>query len=165
MRKKEKPMQIILVQSEVEEALRSYIAARLTLAEGTAIKIALSATRGDDGIKATIDLVEPGTQQVVAAAAPAPATKPAATVVVKETAQQPNTALDSAKATLAAATSGKQPEQAQEQAADASTTGAPAEAGAAANASADVAQAEPQAAEGGAQTKSLFSGLTRPKNS
>lgn len=70
MPEKEKPMQIILVQSEVEQAIRDYVASRLTLADGTQIKIDLSATRGADGIKATIDLEEPGT---VAAPASAPA--------------------------------------------------------------------------------------------
>lgn len=76
MPEKEDPMQIILVQSEVEQALHDYISSRLTLAEGTTIKIDLSATRGADGIKATIDLVAPGSAPV-ALEAPAPApTKP-----------------------------------------------------------------------------------------
>lgn len=77
MPEKEDPMQIILVQSEVEQALHDYISSRLTLAEGTTIKIDLSATRGADGIKATIDLVAPGSAPV-ALEAPAPApVKPA----------------------------------------------------------------------------------------
>lgn len=77
MPEKEDPMQIILVQSEVEQALHDYISSRLTLAEGTTIKIDLSATRGADGIKATIDLVAPGSAPA-ALEAPAPApVKPA----------------------------------------------------------------------------------------
>lgn len=61
---KEEDMQIILVQAEVEQAIKDYISERLTLSDGTEIQIDLSATRGADGIKATIDLVE-GSSPVV----------------------------------------------------------------------------------------------------
>lgn len=50
-------MQIILIQSEIEQSIKDYISKRLTVAEGTDIQIDLSATRGAEGIKAIIDLV------------------------------------------------------------------------------------------------------------
>lgn len=75
MNQKEEDMQIqvTLVQTEIEEALRNFISTQMTLKEGTEIEIDLAATRGADGIKATINLIPPGKE----ASAP--------TVAVKET--------------------------------------------------------------------------------
>lgn len=49
-------MQIILVQSEIEAAIRAYIAPFIA-AEGVRVDIDMSATRGTDGFKALIDIV------------------------------------------------------------------------------------------------------------
>ena len=67
-------MQIILVQAEIEEALKDYITQRITLTNGSTIQIDLSATRGADGYKATIDIL-PADGHVTAPATPAAATK------------------------------------------------------------------------------------------
>jgi hypothetical protein len=58
-------MQIIIVQSEIEQAIRNHINSLLNVKDGNRIEITLSATRGEDGFKATID--------IVAADEPAPA--------------------------------------------------------------------------------------------
>jgi hypothetical protein len=50
-------MQIILVQHEIEQALKMYLGQRLTITEGTEINIDLAATRGSEGTKAIIDLI------------------------------------------------------------------------------------------------------------
>lgn len=50
-------MQIILVQAEVEQAIKDYIANRVTLAEGSDIVIDLKAGRGPEGFTANIDIV------------------------------------------------------------------------------------------------------------
>lgn len=146
-------MQIILVQTEVEQALRNYVASRLTLAVGTTFSIDLAATRGANGITATIDLVEPG-QQPAAAVIPAAVAKPSpkAETVTK--------ALEAPAATQVA-----QPDvQAQEQA----ETAAPAaETAVQADPVAETGTPETEtAAEATAApvTRSLFNNLARPKN-
>lgn len=153
-------MQIILVQTEVEQALRNYVASRLTLAEGTTFSIDLAATRGVNGITATIDLVEPG-QSTAAPAGSIPraqSTKPAAAPAV-ETAKKPASEVQADPATQASA--------AQENAATAQETGSAgqeAETGPLADgqvAGAAEAVAEEVPAE---KPKSLFGGLQRPKN-
>ena len=53
-------MQITLVQSEIEQALRTYVNNLINIKEGTQINIDLSAGRGADGFKATIDIVQLG---------------------------------------------------------------------------------------------------------
>jgi len=62
-------MQIILVQTEVEQAIKDYISHRLTVSEGTDIQIDLTATRGAEGVKAIIDLI-PNTPKVSGAKRP-----------------------------------------------------------------------------------------------
>lgn len=57
----EEPMQIIIVQSEIETAIRNHILSQITVNEGTEINIDLSATRGAEGFKATIDIVAAAT--------------------------------------------------------------------------------------------------------
>jgi hypothetical protein len=53
---KEKHMQITIVQVEIEQALREYVGRQLRVAEGNHMIIKLSATRGADGMMATIDI-------------------------------------------------------------------------------------------------------------
>lgn len=50
-------MQITLVQSEIETALRNYVTSLLNVREGHRIDITLKATRGEDGSTALIDIV------------------------------------------------------------------------------------------------------------
>ena len=50
-------MQITLVQSEIEQALTNHINGLINIKEGMEVKIDLSAGRGADGFKATIDIV------------------------------------------------------------------------------------------------------------
>lgn len=148
-------MQIILVETEVRQALRNYVASRLTLSEGTEIQIDLSATRGADGIKATIDLIEPGASAPMAAA-PAPtkaATKPAAAPVSAPTPAPAPQAQEQQQDAAKEASSDPQ---------EASTGPADATDGAASNASAEAAQEAAAAAP--VPKTSLFAGLNRPKN-
>jgi hypothetical protein len=73
-------MQIIIIQSEIEQAIRDYVNARLKVADGNEIIIDLAATRGDKGFTATIDIVAQSGQAAPAptpAPAPAPAADPA----------------------------------------------------------------------------------------
>ena len=50
-------MQIIIVQSEIETAIRDYVMSVVDIKEGMRIDIDLTATRGADGFKASIDIV------------------------------------------------------------------------------------------------------------
>jgi hypothetical protein len=81
-------MQIIIIQSEIEQAIRDYVNARLKVADGNEIIIDLAATRGDKGFTATIDIVAQSGQAAPAptpAPAPAPAADPAPAPTKKET--------------------------------------------------------------------------------
>ncbi len=55
-------MQIIIVQTEIETAIRNHILTQLSVREGMRIDIDLSATRGPEGFKATIDIVADDSQ-------------------------------------------------------------------------------------------------------
>ena len=66
-------MQIVLIQAEIEKAIRNYVNSIVKVAEGVDIVIDLKSTRGDTGFTANIDLVETG----VGAAGPAPTPTPA----------------------------------------------------------------------------------------
>ena len=147
-------MQIILVQTEVEQALRNYVASRLTLAEGTTFSIDLAATRGVNGITATIDLVEPGqsTAAPTGSISRAPSTKPAAAPAVAAT-TKPASEVQADPATQASA--------AQENAATAQETASVQQDQAEQVAGAAEAVTEEVPAE---KPKSLFGGLSRPKN-
>lgn len=70
-------MQIILVQSEIEQALKDYVGARLVIAEGNEVTVELRATRGADGSTAIIDILPSGKKviPVVAIPEPEPVTK------------------------------------------------------------------------------------------
>jgi hypothetical protein len=52
-------MQITLTEREIHAALRKYIVARLRLSDSEEIKVDLMATRGVDGFKAVLDIIEP----------------------------------------------------------------------------------------------------------
>ena len=62
-------MQIVLIQAEIEKAIRNYVNSVVKVAEGVDIVIDLKSTRGDTGFTANIDLVETDVER---AAAPAP---------------------------------------------------------------------------------------------
>ena len=49
-------MQITLVQTELESAIREYVNRQMKMAHGMEMKIELTATRGAEGFKATIDI-------------------------------------------------------------------------------------------------------------
>jgi hypothetical protein len=50
-------MQIIIVQAEIETAIRNYITSQINLREGQNITVDLTATRGEAGFKAVIDIM------------------------------------------------------------------------------------------------------------
>ena len=78
-------MQIILVQAEIEKAIRNYVNSKVQVNEGQDIRIDLSASRGPEGFRATIDIVdEDATATASAAPAPAPVPKAAAPKVTAE---------------------------------------------------------------------------------
>lgn len=60
-------MQIILVQAEIEKAIRNYVNSKVQVNEGQDIRIDLSASRGPEGFRATIDIID---DDLVPAAAP-----------------------------------------------------------------------------------------------
>ena len=77
-------MQIILVQAEIEKAIRNYVNSKVQVNEGQDIRIDLSASRGPEGFRATIDIVdEDATATASAAPAPAPAPKATAPITTK----------------------------------------------------------------------------------
>lgn len=49
-------MQLILVQSEVEQAIKDYVGKLINIAPDTQVDIDLTATRGSEGVKAVIEL-------------------------------------------------------------------------------------------------------------
>ena len=72
-------MQIVLIQAEIEKAIRNYVNSIVKVAEGVDIVIDLKSTRGDTGFTANIDLVETDVERTAAPApTPAPAPKTAA---------------------------------------------------------------------------------------
>lgn len=94
-------MQITLIQSEIEQALKNYINDIMSVKDGMEIEIQLKATRGEEGTTAIIDIVPqkpkaprgsrtsgevPAKAEPVKAAAPA---KAEAAQVVAEAAPEP----------------------------------------------------------------------------
>ena len=51
-------MQIIIAQYEIEEAIKNYVCARIAVSGNTEITVDLTAGRGADGFKATIELTD-----------------------------------------------------------------------------------------------------------
>ena len=117
-------MQIILVQAEIEKAIRNYVNSKVQVNEGQDIRIDLSASRGPEGFRATIDIVdEDATATASAAPAPAPAPKAAAPKVTAEAGED----LAAAKAKAAEAEAKKKAEAEKEalETADSSATEPP----------------------------------------
>ena len=67
-------MQLILPQSELEQAIKNYVNDLMNVKEGTELCIDLRAGRGVDGFTATVDIIKSGTatpaKTVVPAVAP-----------------------------------------------------------------------------------------------
>ena len=78
-------MKIKIVQREIEEAVRDYIHKQIAVREGHEITMDFSATRGDDGLIADIDISPTGT----VASSPKSAAAPAEQVTVRETTVAP----------------------------------------------------------------------------
>lgn len=51
-------MRIMIIQSEIEEAIAEKVLSQMSINENCELKIELSATRGPEGMTATIDVVE-----------------------------------------------------------------------------------------------------------
>ena len=78
-------MQIVLIQAEIEKAIRNYVNSIVKVAEGVDIVIDLKSTRGDTGFTANIDLVESNVERTAAPApTPTPAPKAAAAKAITE---------------------------------------------------------------------------------
>ena len=77
-------MQIIIAQYEIEEAIKNYVCARIAVSGNTEITVDLTAGRGADGFKATIELTDKAVKQ---AAQPKPITRPATVDVPTKTAE------------------------------------------------------------------------------
>ena len=155
-------MQIILVQQEVEQALRDYVARRLTLVEGTTFEVDLAATRGANGFTATINLVQPS-QNVTQAAAITQATSrtlPAPTGNRKSTPEAPTKTQETPVTAQPDPNVSETPVAEPESPAPVTETSDPVVG--------DPNQADPNVAQAAevntAQPKSLFAGLQRPKN-
>jgi hypothetical protein len=149
-------MQIIIIQSEIEQAIRNHILAQINIKDGMRIDIDLSATRGAEGFKATIDIVA-DTQPVTGKAEVV--TKPTNVEVRKE---------DPAPK-APEVSQGKEAQEPSLPESGVLTDGAgAAEAGTAQTASAEPSSTEPQAEEQPAEPKpagrSLFNGLKRVNN-
>lgn len=70
-------MQLILPQSELEQAIKNYVNDLMNVKDGTELAIDLKAGRGLDGFTATVDIIKAGTAMpaktvVPAAVTPAP---------------------------------------------------------------------------------------------
>ena len=70
-------MQLILPQSELEQAIKNYVNDLMNVKDGTELSIDLRAGRGLDGFTATVDIIKAGTAMpaktvVPAAVIPAP---------------------------------------------------------------------------------------------
>lgn len=63
-------MQITLIQTEIEQALRNYINEQVNIKEGTSVSIELRSTRGSEGMTAIIDIIKTGTAAPVKAEVP-----------------------------------------------------------------------------------------------
>lgn len=138
--RQETDLKIQIVQREIEEAVRDFIRKQITVKEGMEISMEFSATRGDDGLIAAID---------ISPAAPAP-TKTVSPRAPRTTASAPAPAVEEAPAHS-------------EVASNASTTEA--EANASSQPSAGDASDEPETVPGEAPLKSsIFGNLRRPTN-
>lgn len=164
-------MQMILIQTEIEEAIRDYINNQVNVREGMRIDIDLSATRGPEGFKATIDIVredapeaEPTTGLASAptpSPTPAPAPAPAQVAKIRKAAPPKEATQPSVSKPVEInenATPDDVVADAQEEAAE-----EPAEGPALGGNPEDEAPAEDTPAP--KPTRSLFGNLTKPVNS
>lgn len=149
-------MQITLIQSEIEQALKNYINDIMSVKDGMEIEIQLKATRGEEGTTAIIDIVpqKPKTSrgrltsgEVPAKAEPAKAAAPAKAEAAQAVAEAAPEPVAESVAEAEADDAEQVAEQAQEPEA---LEPAPVEA--------EQAPAEE------APRKSLFAGLSKPKN-
>ena len=77
-------MQLILPQSELEQAIKNYVNDLMNVKDGTELSIDLRAGRGLDGFTATVDIIKSGTAipaKTVVPAAVIPAPVPVAAPV------------------------------------------------------------------------------------
>ena len=81
-------MRIILVQAEIELALRAYVLNQISVREGQEITIAFKNTRGDDGATAEIDISTPSDTLVKVPSTPAKRQAAPTTVAASQTASQ-----------------------------------------------------------------------------
>lgn len=150
LNQKEENMQIILVQAEVEQAIKDYIANRVTLAKGTEIAIDLKAGRGPEGFTASIDIVPADAKSATTAAAPVKRTVTKA----QETTVVATESTDAAQASDEGSDASQEAASPQETVSSESTDGANAESG----------TAETASGETNAPARSLFAGLKKPVN-
>ena len=149
-------MQIILVQHEIETALRNHVTSLLQVREGNRIDITLKATRGEEGSTALIDIVPDNTVAVGQAVISS-----AATVV--QTAARPVVRGLSPQRSSAAASS-PEPEAVAEAAGQASSGDAQTDTvtGDVAQGEADQAATGTDSAQGSARPTGLFAHLKKP---
>lgn len=162
-------MKIELVQTEIEQALRNHINGLINIKEGTQINIDLSAGRGADGFKASIDIVAVSTGSTVGQCA-----QEAPVVVDEPVKAEPTPVAEPVKPVKKAAAAKKtEPktvvQEPAEQKVETTQTEDGAATGAAQNAGEDTddtAEATPaaEASEAKPARKSLFGGLTKPVN-
>ena len=172
-------MRIILVQAEIELALRAYVLNQISVREGQEITIAFKNTRGDDGATAEIDISTPSDTPVKVPSTPvkrqAVPTPLTAAQPTSQTASEPDVeedATDPSDGSPAPAVEAESDTPASEEAApvqDASTT-LEADAG---NQKEEEPVSKPASFlkptaqpsdEAPAPSKSLFSNLTKPVN-
>lgn len=114
-------MQIKLIQTEIEEAVRNFIQEQVSVKEGMEINISFSATRGEEGLIASVEIAraddakgDQGGHTHTAERAPAPSAAPAAIAVAAGTAEvapaAPKATRRSASATAAAPTAAPKPD-------------------------------------------------------
>ena len=144
-------MQITLIQSEIEQALKNYINDIMSVKDGMEIEIQLKATRGEEGTTAIIDIVPQKPKaarggrtsgEVPAKAEPAKAAAPAKAEAAQAVAEADPEPVAESVAEAEADDAEQVAEQAQEPA-PVETEQAPAEE---------------------APRKSLFAGLSKPQN-
>lgn len=82
-------IQVTMVQTEIEDAIRASISNHMTLKEGTQISIDMVAARGADGFKAVIKLTPPGKDEVKQTGSTAPVKEAVKKEVAKATDTKP----------------------------------------------------------------------------
>ena len=142
-------MQITLIQSEIEQALKNYINDIMSVKDGMEIEIQLKATRGEEGTTAIIDIVpqKPKAARGGRTSGEVPAKAEPVKAAAAPAKAEPNQAVAESVAEAEADDAEQVAEQAQEPEAQAP---APVEA--------EQAPAEE------APRKSLFAGLSKPQN-